>query len=48
MQPDIIQDILRRGEGLTIEFKQAKNKLPKSLFETVCAFLNRENYILCK
>lgn len=45
MQLDIIQDILRRGEGLSIEFKQAKTELPKNLFETVCAFLNREGDI---
>ncbi len=46
MQPYIIQDILRRREGLTVEFKQAKSELPKSLFETVCAFLNREGGII--
>lgn len=26
---------------MTVEFKKAKNKLPSNLFETVCAFLNR-------
>lgn len=36
-----IQKILSQGEGLTIEFKRAKSELPSSLFETVCAFLNR-------
>jgi ATP-dependent DNA helicase RecG len=36
-----IQKILSQGEGLTVEFKRAKNELPSSLFETVCAFLNR-------
>jgi len=36
-----IPDILQRGEGLTVEFKKAKNKVPESLFETICAFLNR-------
>ena len=29
------------GEGVTTEFKEAKTGLPKNLFETVCAFLNR-------
>ena len=36
-----IQKILKQGEGLTIEFKRAKDQLPANLFETVCAFLNR-------
>jgi predicted HTH transcriptional regulator len=48
VQQDIVQDILRREEGLTIEFKQAKNELSKSLFETVCAFLNREESVIFK
>ncbi len=33
-----IHKILTQGEGLTIEFKRAKDELPSSLFETVCAF----------
>ena len=32
--------IIQAGEGIKTEFKEAKDKLPKSLFETVCAFLN--------
>jgi ATP-dependent DNA helicase RecG len=36
-----IPKILTQGEGLTVEFKRAKSELPSSLFETVCAFLNR-------
>jgi len=37
-----VQNIVNKGEGLTVEFKTAKNQLPKNLFETVCSFLNRE------
>ena len=37
-----IQQLLRQGEGLTIEFKEARTDLPRSLYETICAFLNRE------
>jgi ATP-dependent DNA helicase RecG len=36
-----IEKLIAQGEGLTIEFKRAKSELPSSLFETVCAFLNR-------
>jgi len=39
---DRIGQQLRQGEGLTVEFKEARTDLPKSLFETICAFLNRE------
>ncbi|RCR67024.1 RNA-binding domain-containing protein [Larkinella punicea] len=39
---DRIAQFLRQGEGLTVEFKEARTDLPKSLFETICAFLNRE------
>ena len=37
-------DILKRiagSENITTEFKECRNKLPKNLFETICAFLNR-------
>ncbi len=36
-----IEKILKQGEGLTSEFKRAKDKLPSNLFESVCALLNR-------
>ena len=34
-------EILKLGECITTEFKEASNELPRSLFETICAFLNR-------
>ena len=34
-------DIIKKGELSTTELKTATNKLPKSLFESICAFLNR-------
>lgn len=34
-------NIINEGEGITTEFKEASNRLPRNLFETVCAFLNR-------
>ena len=36
-----IEKLLQQGEGITIEFKKAKKQLPSSLFESICAFLNR-------
>ena len=33
-------DILKKiagGESITTEFKECRNKLPKNLFETICA-----------
>ena len=37
-----IKALLKEGEGLNVEFKEAKNTLPENLFETVCAFLNTD------
>ena len=37
-----IDQLLGQGEGLSVEFKESHSDLPKSLFETICAFLNRE------
>ena len=33
--------IIRKGEGLTTEFKRAKKSLPENLFDSIVAFLNR-------
>lgn len=38
--------ILAQGEGLRIEFKEAQNGVPDSLYDTVSAFLNREGGII--
>lgn len=35
-----IKNIISIGENTNIEFKLASSTLPKSIFETVCAFLN--------
>jgi len=37
-----LENILAQGEGITVEFKEAKENLPKSLFESICAFLNTD------
>ena len=36
-----IQKLIRKGEGISIEFKECRNKLNKTVFESICAFLNR-------
>ncbi len=37
-----IREDLAKGEGLHREFKEARDQLPRNLFETVCAFLNTD------
>jgi ATP-dependent DNA helicase RecG len=41
MKVEKIKEIISGGESITVEFKQSKNKLNKDVFESVCAFLNR-------
>ena len=42
-----IERIIAQGEGVSVEFKRAKEKVPQSLYETVVSFANtRGGYIL--
>lgn len=41
MKIDKVREILSEGESMTVEFKQSHTKLNKDVFESVCAFLNR-------
>lgn len=41
MQISKIKSIISEGEGLRIEFKECRSDINKSIYETVCAFLNR-------
>ena len=36
-----IKNIIKKGEGITIEFKECKQNITKEVYPTVCAFLNR-------
>jgi predicted HTH transcriptional regulator len=42
MTEQALEEILAKGEGINVEFKEAKENLPKTLFESICAFLNTE------
>jgi len=46
MNVDRIAQLISQGEGISLEFKKAKNALPESLFETICAFLNRSGGVI--
>ena len=41
MKKGRLLELISLGEGLNIEFKQSRNKLNKDVFDSVCAFLNR-------
>ena len=41
MRIEKLQTLLSNGEGLTVEFKQSRANLNRDVFESVCAFLNR-------
>ena len=42
MSIELVKSLLKKRERIRIEFKKAQNAVPENLFETVCAFLNRE------
>ncbi|MDR0692526.1 MAG: putative DNA binding domain-containing protein [Prevotellaceae bacterium] len=37
-----IKALIAKGEGLNVEFKTAREELPRNVYETICAFLNRK------
>jgi ATP-dependent DNA helicase RecG len=37
-----VKQLLTQGEGIRLEYKESYAKLPKSLFESICAMLNRD------
>ena len=42
MSQELVKNALKHKEKIRTEFKKARFALPSNLFETVCAFLNRE------
>ena len=42
MTVEEVRQLIAQGEGTRVEFKRAEQDVPASLYETVCAFLNKE------
>lgn len=42
MHKQLVKHIIAKGEGIRTEFKESRSKLPKNLFESICAMLNRD------
>ena len=42
MNHEHVKKLLKRRERSSVEFKEARRELPRSLFETICSFLNRD------
>lgn len=40
--PEELLSLIRQGEDYKIEYKEATNKIPKNLYDTVSSFSNRE------
>lgn len=36
-----LKELIRKGEGIDLEFKTCRSQLSRDVYETVCAFLNR-------
>ena len=41
MTPDKLKTIIAQKEGTEIEFKKSQDSLARSVYESICAFLNR-------
>lgn len=39
--PNNLLELINSGENIKVEFKESQEILPKTLFETICAMLNR-------
>lgn len=40
MIEEYIKDIIKKGEGVQVEFKSCQNEVSSSVYETICSFLN--------
>ena len=46
MEVEELKELLRGREKRTLEYKRAWNEVPKNMFDTVCAFLNRDGGVI--
>ena len=42
MNAEELERIIKRGEGVSIEFKESRTSLPGNTFDSICGFLNRQ------
>ena len=42
MNESEVLEILKEGEGITVEFKKSTTSITKDVYDTVCSFSNRE------
>ena len=42
MNPEALKQIIQQGEGVQVEFKAAGFEIPRNVYESVCAMLNRQ------
>ena len=42
MIPQDLLELMRGGESSTVEFKKSRTELTKDVYESVCAFSNRD------
>lgn len=40
--PENLMNLIRQGEGLTVEFKKSTTDITKAVYDTVCSFSNRD------
>ena len=41
--PENLMNLIRQGEGLTVEFKKSTTDITRDVYDTVCSFSNRED-----
>ena len=46
MEAKELREVLKQREKRTLEYKRAWDNVPGNLFETICAFLNREGGLI--
>ncbi len=42
MIPQELLELIHGGENITVEFKKSRTEVTKDVYETVCAFSNRD------